>query len=182
MLGDVPAARLHGVLTAEVAEPIDDLQHIHSGKISGFPGSSVDGVHVFDEPGDHRRDVVGIPEAIGVGLAHADVSIEGTAFEKGIIIPQHDPCGHRSTGLAEMADPAVRMFEPQSAAGHFLQQADDHPFRESAGGMGRRGAGDPFAFEFDGGIHGRFLFRLGWGRITSSCASSRSDFRKYGTL
>ena len=88
-------------------------------------------MHVENEPGNDGADVGGVPEAVGVGFAHADVAVEGALFEKlGSVIDGdlgRDGCG----GIAEVAGGSVRVVHDEMTLRHPVEESDDHLFGEA---------------------------------------------------
>ena len=162
VLGDVTTAGLDGVGALEVAEPIDDLEEVDAGKFVRGGVRALQGFHVKDEPGDDGADVGGVPDAIGVGLAHADVSIVGAALEELFVVIDFDARGDVGIGRPELTNRTIGIFHAESTEGHLFEESEDEFFGEAVFGWGD-------------GVHG-FLVREEWGRRTSFCASGRSDF------
>ena len=167
VLGDVPAAGLDGVGALEVAEPVDGFEEVDAGEFVGGGVGALEGFHVEDEPGDDGADVGGVPDAIGVGFAHADVSVVGAALEEFGVVVDFDGGGDLGIGGSELANGAIGIFHAEAAEGHLFEEAEDEFLGEAVFCGGRWG----------GGGHD-FLEREEWGRRTSVCASGRSAFLK----
>ena len=110
VLGDVPAAGLDGVGALEVAEPVDDFEEVDAGEFVGGGVGALEGFHVKDEPGDDGADVWGVPDAIGVGFAHADVSVVGAALEEFLVVVDFDLCGDFGVRGSELVGGAIGIF------------------------------------------------------------------------
>jgi len=153
VFGDVATAGLDGVGALEVAEPIDDLEKIDAGEFVRGGVRALQGFHVEDEPGDDGADVGGVPDAIGVGLAHAYISVVGAALEELFVVVDFDAGGDVGIRGAELTNRAIGIFHAEATKGHLFEESEDEFFGEAVFGGGV-------------GVHG-FLEMEEWGRRTS---------------
>jgi len=130
VLGDVFTACFDGVSALEVAEPVDDFEEIDAGEFVRGGIGSLEGFHVIDEPGDDTADVGGVPDAIGVSFAHADVSVVGAAFEKFLAVVDFDFGGDFAFWVSEFVNASVWVFHAEFLEGHFLEEPKDEFFGE----------------------------------------------------
>ena len=139
--GDVGAGAAAGVLGDEPADPVHEA--------AGPGDEAADAVELAQFAGgdpDQRDQVVGLPEAVDVGLAEADAAAEGTAPGGGVV----DPHGRSEVGVGrpegtlppvfEHLDPAVAEAVEDLAgggSGERVPHGEMNPFGRLPSGWGK---------------------------------------------